>query len=151
MKKYTVARYQTKELKQTIDKLLPEDAKIKDATVPYITTAINLHTGKPRIFATPHHDRIQRDGELYAYETALATSAAPMYFPPALVGNERFAKIDETHRDHESFSVTMDDASTETSQIKQSQGNPHKRFDENAIEGLAQSILTDGLLCKRNC
>lgn len=89
-KKYTTAPYQTNVLKQAIEGLLPEGAKIKDASVPYITSAINLHTGKPRIFATPHHERIQIDGELYAYEAALATSAAPLFFPPATVGNERF-------------------------------------------------------------
>lgn len=89
-KKYTTAPYQTKELKQAIEKILPENAKIKDAAVPYITSAINLHTGKPRTFLTPHHRRVKIDGELYASETALATSAAPLFFPPALVGNERF-------------------------------------------------------------
>ncbi|MYB76220.1 MAG: patatin-like phospholipase family protein [Chloroflexi bacterium] len=89
-KKFTEAPYQTKVLKQAIEQLLPKEARIRDASVPYITSAINLHTGKPRIFFTPHHERIKVDGNLYAYETALATSAAPLFFPPALVQNERF-------------------------------------------------------------
>lgn len=84
------APYDAKELKKAIDEFLPSDSRIKDASVPYITTAINLHTGKPRMFVTPHHERVQKDGDLYAYETALATSAAPLFFPPALIDNERF-------------------------------------------------------------
>ncbi|MCY4306961.1 MAG: CBASS cGAMP-activated phospholipase [Rhodobacteraceae bacterium] len=88
-KKFTEAPYQTKVLKQAIEQLLPEEAIIQDASVPYITSAINLHTGKPRIFSTPHHERIKVDGNLYAYEAALATSAAPLFFPPALVNGEK--------------------------------------------------------------
>lgn len=82
--------YQATELRNAIDSLLPNNPKIEEAIAPYITTAINLHTGKPRVFMTPHHERIKIDGGLYASDVALATSAAPTFFPPAKVGDEQF-------------------------------------------------------------
>lgn len=90
LKRYKEAPYKSDELKASIEKLLPSNAKIGDASIPYLTTAVNLHTGKPRVFKTPHHKDFFRDKDLSAVDTALATSAAPLFFPPAIIESESF-------------------------------------------------------------
>jgi patatin-like phospholipase/acyl hydrolase len=44
--------------------------------------AVNLSTGKPQLFKTPHNPKFNRDGRLKVLDAALATSAAPTYFAP---------------------------------------------------------------------
>lgn len=44
--------------------------------------AVNLSTGKPQFFKTPHNPDFTRDGALKLIDAALATSAAPTFFAP---------------------------------------------------------------------
>lgn len=44
-------------------------------------TSANLSTGSPKMFKTPHHGEIYLDKHLKVVDVALATSAAPVYFP----------------------------------------------------------------------
>lgn len=46
-----------------------------------IVPAANLTSGKPKMFKTPHSDEIFLDSKLKVVDVALATSAAPVYFP----------------------------------------------------------------------
>lgn len=46
-----------------------------------IVPAINYTTGQPVMFKTPHHANFQRDHRHQVVDVALATSAAPGYFP----------------------------------------------------------------------
>jgi len=48
---------------------------------PVIIPSINYSTGKPVIFKTPHHPDFKRDHQHRMVDIALATSAAPAYFP----------------------------------------------------------------------
>jgi uncharacterized protein len=48
---------------------------------PVIVPSINYSTGKPVLFKTPHHKDFFRDQRHRLVDVALATSAAPMYFP----------------------------------------------------------------------
>lgn len=43
--------------------------------------AVNYSTGKGQFFKTPHHPSFERDHQLTLVDVALATSAAPVYFP----------------------------------------------------------------------
>jgi uncharacterized protein len=43
--------------------------------------AFNLTTGRPRVFKTDHAAGLSTDSEYKAFEVALASSAAPVYFP----------------------------------------------------------------------
>ena len=52
---------------------------------------LNLTKGKPQIFKTPHHSTFVRDHYLKIVDVALATSAAPTYFPISEIGDELFA------------------------------------------------------------
>ncbi len=58
---------------------------------PVIVPTVNLTKGKPQIFKTPHHSDFKRDYKLSAVDVALATSAAPTYFPIAQINDELFA------------------------------------------------------------
>lgn len=52
-----------------------------DCLHPVIIPAINFTAGKPVLFKTDHHQSLRRDFKLRAVDVALATSAAPTYFP----------------------------------------------------------------------
>lgn len=52
-----------------------------DCKHPVIVPAINYSTGQPQLFKTPHHPNFKRDHTFSLIDVALATSAAPAYFP----------------------------------------------------------------------
>ena len=56
-----------------------------------IIPAINLSKGRPQVFKTPHHETFVRDKLLDVVDVALATSAAPTFFPVHRIGGELFA------------------------------------------------------------
>lgn len=58
------------------------DLKITDLHTRVLIPALNGSTGAPKTFKTPHHPKFTRDGERKVIDVALATSAAPTYFPP---------------------------------------------------------------------
>ncbi len=47
--------------------------------------SINAITGIPFVFKTPHNEKLVRDNEYYLWQVAMATSAAPTYFPIAKI------------------------------------------------------------------
>lgn len=48
---------------------------------PVIVPAINYSSGQPQLFKTPHHISFKRDHQFKLVDVALATSAAPGFFP----------------------------------------------------------------------
>lgn len=48
---------------------------------PVIIPSLNYSTGEPVIFKTPHHANFKRDHSHRIVDVAMATSAAPAYFP----------------------------------------------------------------------
>lgn len=59
------------------------DLKLKDSNTMLCIPSIKHHKAEPKVFKTPHHREYTIDPERYMWEVALATSAAPMYFPAA--------------------------------------------------------------------
>lgn len=57
---------------------------------PVLVPSINYSTGKPVIFKTPHHENFKRDHIYRIVDVALATSAAPAYFPRHTFGNNQY-------------------------------------------------------------
>ncbi|MFK2890824.1 CBASS cGAMP-activated phospholipase [Dyella flagellata] len=57
---------------------------------PVIIPAINYSTGRPVLFKTPHHEDFFRDQNHRLVDVALATSAAPMYFPRHSFNNSQY-------------------------------------------------------------
>lgn len=83
-------KYSAAALKDTIDSIVGENTKIGDLLRPTIIPTVNVTKGEPQVFKTPHHSSFKRDLHLKATEVALATSAAPTYFPLAKINDELF-------------------------------------------------------------
>jgi patatin-like phospholipase/acyl hydrolase len=58
------------------------DLRISDAKTRICIPTYCLFTGKPRIFKTPHTPQLHIDKNIPAYQAAMATTAAPVYFKP---------------------------------------------------------------------
>jgi uncharacterized protein len=85
------AKYPSEPLRRTVAQILGEDTLMGDLKHPVIIPAVNLTKGKPQIFKTDHHPDFKVDHLRKALDVALATSAAPTYFPIATIGDEMFA------------------------------------------------------------
>lgn len=59
------------------------DTTIGDLKHRVLIPAVNYSTGKGQFFKTPHHPSFELDHRLTLVDAALATSAAPTYFPIA--------------------------------------------------------------------
>jgi len=77
-------------LKTTIE-LIVGDNKMSDLKHAVIVPTVNLTKGSTQLFKTPHHESFKRDLHLKLVDVALATSAAPIYFPLAEINNQLFA------------------------------------------------------------
>ena len=63
--------------------------KLGDSAKRLVIPAWDVQAGTVHIFKTPHHRRLRRDWRLSMVDVALATSAAPVYFPAARVDDHR--------------------------------------------------------------
>jgi patatin-like phospholipase/acyl hydrolase len=82
---YRGAPYSPTGIRDVVEELLGKDTKLGDALHPVLVPAVNLTQGAPQIFKTRHHVDFDRDWRLKAVDVALATSAAPTFFPPARI------------------------------------------------------------------
>ena len=57
------------------------DRPLKEAKTRLVIPAFDVNTGKVYLFKTPHHPGYINHADLPAVDVALATSAAPTYFP----------------------------------------------------------------------
>lgn len=84
------SKYAGNALRETIESIVGIDTRIGDLNRSVLVPAINLSKGKPQVFKTPHHPDFRFDLNLRVVEVALATSAAPTYFPLAQIGDSLF-------------------------------------------------------------
>jgi uncharacterized protein len=84
-------KYQSDALRQTIAGLIGAETCIGDLKHPVIVPAVNLTKGRPQVFKTPHHPDFRTDLYLRVVDIALATSAAPTYFPVAEISDALYA------------------------------------------------------------
>lgn len=63
------------------------DTKMKDAQTMLCIPSVEHCGAKPKVYKTPHHPQLHIDQECAMWEVALATSAAPYYFPAATLGD----------------------------------------------------------------
>ncbi|MDR2566359.1 MAG: patatin-like phospholipase family protein [Bifidobacteriaceae bacterium] len=61
------------------------DNRLGDSLKPLIIPTWDVELGQVHIFKTPHHPRFTRDWRISMTDVAVATSAAPTYFPAARV------------------------------------------------------------------
>jgi len=65
------------------------ETKLGDSAKRLVIPAWDVQARTVHIFKTPHHRRLKRDWRLPMVDVALATSAAPVYFPAARVDDHR--------------------------------------------------------------
>lgn len=78
-------------LRDTVEQIVGKDTRMSDLTRPVVIPSVNLTKGGPKVFKTGHHPRFVLDWRLKVADVALATSAAPTYFPAHRIGDELFA------------------------------------------------------------
>jgi len=84
-------RYQTEALIEAVERLLPKGTRLGEALHPVLIPAVNLSEGKPQVFKTRHHQDFSRDWKYLTTDIALATSAAPTFFPLAELDGQLYA------------------------------------------------------------
>ncbi|MBN9222058.1 MAG: patatin-like phospholipase family protein [Mesorhizobium sp.] len=85
------ARYDPAPLRDVIVRIVGAETLMSDLRRPTLITSVNLTKGGPKVFKTGHHARFVTDWRLKVVDVALATSAAPTYFPIHQIGSELFA------------------------------------------------------------
>lgn len=83
--------YRPRPLRETIEQIVGAETQMSDLIRPVVIPAVSLTKGGPKVFKTGHHERFVLDWRLKVADVALATSAAPTYFPAHRIGNELFA------------------------------------------------------------
>lgn len=74
--------YSSQALSEAITGMIGSQIKFEDLRRRVMIPAVNLTTGRPQFFKTPHNPRFTRDASLKIFDAAMATSAAPTYFAP---------------------------------------------------------------------
>jgi uncharacterized protein len=84
-------KYDGVELRKAVESVVGVDALIGDARTRLLIPAINMTKGSVQMFKTAHCPQFVVDKKRRAAEVAMATSAAPFYFPLAQVGDAYYA------------------------------------------------------------
>lgn len=74
--------YESQPLYDAVKNMIGDSIKFEDLNTRVMVTSVNLSTGKPKFFKTPHNPMFTVDGEIKLIDAAMATSAAPTYFKP---------------------------------------------------------------------
>jgi uncharacterized protein len=86
------AKYSNEQLLKLLKNTFGEK-RLEESHTMLCIPSIEHHKAEPKVFKTPHHRDYILDGSRFMWEAALATSAAPLYFPAAEIG-EAECKID---------------------------------------------------------
>jgi patatin-like phospholipase/acyl hydrolase len=86
--KYRPARLETA-LKEVFGERL-----LGESRVPLVVPSYNLGDNAVYLFKTPHHPRLRRDHRVPMWAVAMATAAAPTFFPAARLPDTRVRLID---------------------------------------------------------
>ncbi len=73
-------KYSNKPLERALKETFG-DRRLGESTKRLVVPSLNLVDGEPHIYKTAHDQRFERDYKVSAVDVALATSAAPSFFP----------------------------------------------------------------------
>jgi patatin-like phospholipase/acyl hydrolase len=82
-------RYKPEPLAEIVREFLGERT-LGEALHPVLVPAINLTQGETRLFRTPHAGAFAAEASTRALDAAMATAAAPLFFPLARVAGDLF-------------------------------------------------------------
>jgi hypothetical protein len=86
---YRRSRFSPETLRGVLDGVFGE-ATMADCVHPVVIPTVNYSSGKPQMFKTAHDPRLTQDRRLRLVDVALATSAAPTYFPRHAMNEQQF-------------------------------------------------------------
>ena len=75
------SKYRNNGLKRMVDDELFGNYVLGDSRHRLLIPALNYSTGSPQFFKTPHHESLREDYKRKMSDIAMATSAAPVFFP----------------------------------------------------------------------
>lgn len=75
-----ISKYDNVALQKALEKKFA-DKKLGESKNRLVIPSLNLENGEVHVYKTSHHERFQRDYKEKVVDVALATSAAPTYFP----------------------------------------------------------------------
>jgi patatin-like phospholipase/acyl hydrolase len=84
------SRYGQAPLRKALTSVLG-DKMVEDSGIPLVIPAFDLGQNEVHLFKTPHDPRLRRDRREKMVDVALATSAAPTYFPAHILRGMRLA------------------------------------------------------------
>lgn len=87
------AKYRPKRLEAALRRTFG-DVLLGESLVPLVIPSFNLGENAVYLFKTPHHERLKRDYRLPMWAVAMATSAAPTYFPAFRLPGDHVRLID---------------------------------------------------------
>jgi uncharacterized protein len=74
------SKYDREPLERALREILG-DRRLGESSKRLVVPSLNLETGEVHVYKTAHHERFVMDYKVPAVEVALATAAAPTYFP----------------------------------------------------------------------
>jgi patatin-like phospholipase/acyl hydrolase len=74
------AKYDPEPLRAALTEVFG-DRRIGESSTRLMIPSLNLETGEVHVIKTAHHPRFERDYKMSAVDAAMATAAAPSYFP----------------------------------------------------------------------
>jgi cGAMP-activated phospholipase len=80
--RWWIAKHSSNGLQRALVELF-DNKLLGEARHPVLIPTVNYSTGKAQIFKTPHHPKLETDYVTPIVNIAIATSAAPVYFPVA--------------------------------------------------------------------
>jgi len=75
-----ISKYSQEPLKRALESIF-DDRKLGESTKRLVIPSLDLETGKVHVYKTSHNPRLEQDYKLRVVDVALATAAAPTYFP----------------------------------------------------------------------
>jgi predicted acylesterase/phospholipase RssA len=83
LRQWTVGKYHAKGLRSALEEVFG-DRRLGESKTRVVVPALNLETGEVRIYKTAHHPKFERDFKERVVDVAMATAAAPTFFPAHL-------------------------------------------------------------------
>ena len=83
-------KYRTDGLQAAIEAIVGDGARVADLKRPLLVPAVALTAGASQLFRSVHHPDHRGFAEIPLVDVALATAAAPVYFPAARIENTEY-------------------------------------------------------------
>lgn len=154
-----LSKYSDKDLRDALNNVFG-DKKIEDCKTNVLIPTVNITTGEPYVFKSDHKPQLTRDKKRFLTEVALATSAAPTYFPivqlqtlkgeeqfvdgglvannPSLLGIQEYLKYYKNDTRYDNFSLLS--VSTLHERIKFP--NPNNAFKRKSFVGWKDDLIS---------